>query len=277
MLTFTLSISCLTTSNLPWFMDLTFWFPVQYCSLQHRTLLVSPVPSTTGYCFCFGSIPSFFLELLPHWSPVAYWAPTDLGSFSFSILSFCLLILFTGFSRQEYWSGLPFPSPVHHILSDLSIMTQLSWSVMDHAEAWPWGATSRPRSGVATESARLRQRRSGGREELPYAWGQGRWSRRATISPRSGAEAQRNYPTPEFRGPTRVELPHLQGAAAGGPRGDTPCSRSGGAAEKMPFVQHKEHWLRFAGATVKRYPTSKVRETQVRQWVLREGIRGQTH
>ena len=24
-----------------------------------------------------------------------------------------------GFSRQEYWSGLPFPSPVDHILSDL--------------------------------------------------------------------------------------------------------------------------------------------------------------
>ena len=33
---------------------------------------------------------------------VAYWAPTDLGSFSFSILSFCLFILFMEFSRQEY-------------------------------------------------------------------------------------------------------------------------------------------------------------------------------
>ena len=44
----------------------------------------------------------------------------------------------------------------------------------DPAEAWPWGATSRPRSGVATESARLRQRRSGGREDLPHARGQGR-------------------------------------------------------------------------------------------------------
>ena len=28
-----------------------------------------------------------------------------------------------GFSRQENWSGLPFPSPVDHILSDLSTMT----------------------------------------------------------------------------------------------------------------------------------------------------------
>ena len=32
-----------------------------------------------------------------------------------------------GFSRQEYWSGLPFPSPVDHMLSDLSTMTGPSW------------------------------------------------------------------------------------------------------------------------------------------------------
>ena len=111
MLTFTLNISCLTTSNLPWFMDLTFQVPMQYCSLQYQTLLLSQATFTTGYCFCFQSIPSFFLELFLHWSPVAYWAPTDLGSSSFSILSCCLFILFMGFSRQEYWSGLPSPSP----------------------------------------------------------------------------------------------------------------------------------------------------------------------
>ena len=38
-----------------------------------------------------------------------------------------------------------------------------------------------------------------------------------------------------------------------------------GAGEEMPLVQGKEHWLHFAGATVKRYPTRKVRETQVRR------------
>ena len=105
MLTFTLAISCLTTSNLPWFMSLTFQVPMQYCSLQHQTLLISPVTSTTRYCFCFGSIPSFFLELFLHWSPVAYWVPTDLWRSSFSVLSFFLFILFFGFSRQQYWSG----------------------------------------------------------------------------------------------------------------------------------------------------------------------------
>ena len=37
-----------------------------------------------------------------------------------------------------------------------------------------------------------------------------------------------------------------------------------GSSEEMPFVQGKEQRLCFAGAAVKRYPTSKVRETQVR-------------
>ena len=124
---FTLVISCWTTSNLPWFMDLTFQVPMQYCSLQHLTLLPSPVTSTTGCCFWCGSISSFFLELFLHWSPVAYWAPTYLASSSFSVLSFCLFILFMGFSRQEYWSGLSFPSPGDHGLSELSIMTCPSW------------------------------------------------------------------------------------------------------------------------------------------------------
>ena len=126
MLTPTLAIYCLTTSNLPSFTDL-FQVPMQYCSLQHQILLLSPVTSTTGCCFCFGSISSFFLELVLHWSPVAYWAPTNLESSSFSVLSSCLFILLVGFSKQEYWSGLPLPSPRDHLLSELSTMSHPSW------------------------------------------------------------------------------------------------------------------------------------------------------
>ena len=74
----------------------------------------------------FALVFSFFLELFLHWSPVAYWAPTDLGSSSFSVLSFFSL-LFMRFSRQKYWSGLPFRSPVDHVLSEVSTMTHLSW------------------------------------------------------------------------------------------------------------------------------------------------------
>ena len=130
MLTFALAIFCLTTSNLPWFMDLTFQVPIQCCSSQHQTLLPLPATSTTVCCFCFGSVSSFFLELFIYWSPVAYWAPTDLGILSLSFLSFCLFLLFLEFSMQESWSGLPFPSSVDHVLSELSTMTCPSW--------WPY-------------------------------------------------------------------------------------------------------------------------------------------
>ena len=98
---------------------------MQYRSLYHWTLLPSPVSSTTSCCFCFGSVSSFFLELFLHWSPVTYWALTDLGSSSF--ISFCLFILFMGFWKQEYWSGLPFPSPLDHVLSEISTMMHSSW------------------------------------------------------------------------------------------------------------------------------------------------------
>ena len=50
-----------------------------------------------------------------------------------------------------------------------------------------------------------------------------------------------------------------------------------GGGEEIPLVQGKKQRLHFAGAAMKRYPTPKVRETQVRQEVLQEGIRGQTH
>ena len=83
------------------FMDLTIQVPMQYGSLSHQTLLPPPDISTTGDCFCFGSASSFLLELFIHSSPVAYWAPPDLGSSSFSVTSFYLFILFIRFLRQE--------------------------------------------------------------------------------------------------------------------------------------------------------------------------------
>ena len=39
---------------------------------------------------------------------------------------------------------------------------------------------------------------------------------------------------------------------------------SSGSHEEIPLVQGKEQQLRFAGAAMKRYPMSKLRETQVR-------------
>ena len=114
------------------------------------------------------------------------------------------------------------------------------------------------------------------------------WRKGAAPHPRSGAETRR-APCP--RGSSQEELSYVQGKGQQ-LRGAIPCPRPGavagrsnplskewwkGGSEEIPLVQGKEQWLRFARAAVKRYPTSKVRETQVRWYVLQEGIRGQTH
>ena len=91
-------ISYLTTSNLPWFMDLTFQVHMQYYPWQHWILLSSPDTSTDRHHFCFGLTSSFFLQLRLQFSPVVYWTPSDFRGSSFSFISFCLFILFMGFS-----------------------------------------------------------------------------------------------------------------------------------------------------------------------------------
>ena len=123
MSTFTLAISCLTTSNLPWFMDLTFQVPMQYCSLQHQTLLLSPVTSTAGYCFCFGSVSSFFLDpfiLSGVISPLI--SSSILGTYQPGEFLF-LCPIFLPFhtvhgvlkARILKWFAIPFPSGPHSV------------------------------------------------------------------------------------------------------------------------------------------------------------------
>ena len=124
---FTLTISCLTTSNSPWFMDLTFQIPMLFTASDF-TSITSHIHSFLFfvYCFCFGSISSLFLVISPLISSsiLGTYRP---GEFIFQWLIFLTFHTVLGFSMQEYWSGLPFPSPVDHILSDLSTMTRPSW------------------------------------------------------------------------------------------------------------------------------------------------------
>ena len=86
--------------------------------------------------------------------------------------------------------------------------------------------------------------------------------------PRSGVVAGRSYPMPEARGSGQEEQPHVQEQWLCGCRRakrsySTIKVRSGGG-EEIPLVQCKEQQLRFGGATLKKYPKSYVRETQVR-------------
>ena len=40
-----------------------------------------------------------------------------------------------GFSRQEYWSGVPLPSPQHCYLEECK--SKLKWSITSHWSEWP--------------------------------------------------------------------------------------------------------------------------------------------
>ena len=83
------------------------------------------------------------------------------------------------------------------------------------------------------------------------------WLRGATPCPRSGAAAGRSYPTSK-----EWWLRLCRRAQEGREEPSTFIVRRG-SGEERHLVQGKEQQLRFAGAAVKRYPTSKVRETQI--------------
>ena len=161
----------------------------------------------------------------------------------------------------------------------------------DGAQAQPRGANPRPRSGA--EAGRTPCPRGSGPEELPHVQGQGQRLRvpgcdSAGAAKRSFPESKvrgfgwEELPPPEARGGGWEELPLARGQGRW-PRGVTPVqgavaaqAREGleelltfkvrrGGGEKIPLVQGKSPRLHFTGAAMKRYPTSKVRETQVRQ------------
>ena len=116
---FTLAILCLTTSNMPWFMDLTLQVPMQYCSLQHWTLLLSPVPSTTGYCFCFNFILSGVISPLISSSILGTYGPEEFILQCPSFLSFHIVHGVLK-ARILKWFAILFSSgphsvrPLHH-------------------------------------------------------------------------------------------------------------------------------------------------------------------
>ena len=123
----TLAISCLTTSNLPWFHGPNI--PGSYVILFFYS---------TGLCFITSHIHSWVLFLL--WlrlfilsgviSPLI--SSSILGTYwpGGSLFQYPIILPFHtvhGVLKAGILEWLPFPSPVDHILSELSTMTCLSW------------------------------------------------------------------------------------------------------------------------------------------------------
>ena len=144
---FSLVISCLTTSNLLWFMDLTFQVPMQYCSLQHRTLIPSPVTSTTGHCFRFGFILSGAISPLFSSSILGTYRP---GEFIFQCPIFLPFHTVHGVLRARILKCLPFPSPVE-------LMVQRVKHLPAVQETWVWslGQEDPLEKEMATHSSTL--------------------------------------------------------------------------------------------------------------------------
>ena len=88
---------------------------MQYCSLQHQTLLASPVTSVTGHCLRFGSLQSFWSysssllqEHFGHLSP---------GKFIFQCHIFFPFHTVHGVlkARMLKWFAIPFSSGSHFV------------------------------------------------------------------------------------------------------------------------------------------------------------------
>ena len=123
---FTLAISWVTTSYLPWFRDLTFQVPMQYCSLQHQTLFPSQVTSTTRHCFAL----ALFLHSSGVISPLissSILGTCQPGEFIFQCPIFLPFHTVHGVLKARIlkWFAIPFSSgpcfviTLHHDLSDL--------------------------------------------------------------------------------------------------------------------------------------------------------------
>ena len=107
-------------------MVLTFQDLMQYCYLQHQTFLPSPVTFTTGCCFCFGSVSSFFSVISPLFSS------STLGTYqSRQFIFHCPIFLsfhtVHGALKAKILKWFAFPCPADHVLSEISTMAHLSW------------------------------------------------------------------------------------------------------------------------------------------------------
>ena len=86
--------------------------------------------------------------------------------------------------------------------------------------------------------------------------------------PEARGGGQKEQPHARGQGGDREEQPHIQGVVAARVQEglEEPSQAEGqeGQWEEITLIQGEEQWLCFTGAAMKRYPTPKVRETQVR-------------
>ena len=122
---FTLVISCLTTSNLPWFMDLAFQIPMQYCSSSIPASITSSIHNWVLFLLWLHPfILSGVISPLISSSIFGTYRP---GEFIFQCPIFLLFHTVHGvlMARILKWFAIPFSSGPHSVRplhQDLSIL-----------------------------------------------------------------------------------------------------------------------------------------------------------
>ena len=131
---FTLGISCLTTSNLPRFMDLTFQVPMQYCSLCHRTF-------TTRHIHSWASFPLWFSLFIPS-GVISLLFSSTLGTYRPQGFAFQCHIFIPSHTvhgvlnaRMLKWFAIPFSKPGTSYFVSVSAcwwwyLQALAWTVL---------------------------------------------------------------------------------------------------------------------------------------------------
>ena len=128
---FTLAISCLTTSSLPWLMNLTFQLPMQYYSLEHQTYFHHKSHPQLDIVFILA------LSLHSFWIHFSHFSSSILGTYWPWAFIFQGLIFRTFHSvhgilkaRILQWFAIPFSSgpcfvrTLHH---DPSVLGGPTW------------------------------------------------------------------------------------------------------------------------------------------------------
>ena len=105
---FTLDISCLTTSNLPWFMDLTFQLPMQYCSYSIRLYFLHQWHPQVGVAFLWLRLSGVSSPLISSSVLDTYW----LGEIIFQCPIFLPFHTIHGVFKARIlkWFAIPFSS-----------------------------------------------------------------------------------------------------------------------------------------------------------------------
>ena len=113
-----LAISCLTTSSLPWLMNLTFQVPKQYCSLFHWTL-----PSRPDNIHNWASFPLWLILFILEISNCPPLFPSSILDTSWPgvlISQCCIFLPFQTVhgvlkTRILKWFAIPFSSGPHFV------------------------------------------------------------------------------------------------------------------------------------------------------------------